>query len=97
MSLNRYARKMDENQPAVVRALRSVGACVETIGTPVDLLVGIRAQTFLLELKDGSKAPSERRLTPLQERFFRCWPGGPLLKVESAEEALEAIGVVIRR
>ena len=89
----RHAARVDENQEAIVKALRKVGASVEVIGQPVDLLVGFRGGTFVLEVKDGRKAPSARVLTPTQERFFRTWRGGPAVKVESVGEALAAIGV----
>lgn len=88
----RWAAKVDDNQPAIVAALRAVGASVEVIGRPVDLLVGYRSQTWVMEVKDGDRPPSERRLTPTQEAFFASWRGGPAVKVESVNEALKAIG-----
>ena len=91
--------KTDTNQAAVVEALVAVGAYVQSLaavgaGCP-DLLVGFRRKTFLLEVKDGSKVPSERLLAPLQKRFFVNWRGGPLFKVESPAEALRVIGAVL--
>ena len=90
----RRAAKVDDNQEEIVRALRKAGASVEIIGRPVDLLVGYRGGTYVLEVKDGSKSPSDRKLTPLQEKFFQSWRGGPALKVETPEEALIAIGAI---
>jgi hypothetical protein len=53
-----------------------------------DLLVGYHGRTMLLEVKDGKKPPSARRLTELEQEFFDTWRGGPLFIVHSVEEAL---------
>lgn len=90
----RRAAKVDDNQPEIVEGLRRAGASVEIIGRPVDLLVGYRGQTFILEVKDGSKVPSARVLTPTQVEFFKSWRGGPAEKVETLEQALRVIGVM---
>ena len=87
---------MDDNQAEIVRWLRAAGATVQSLaaigaGVP-DLLVGYRRQSFLLEIKDGSKTPSQRRLTPAQVAWHRTWVGLPVAVVECAEDALAAIG-----
>ena len=81
----RRAAKIDANQTAVVQALRQLGATVQSLaaigdGCP-DLLVGYRGQTLLLEVKDGSKPPSARRLTPDQLAWHGKWQGGALAVV----------------
>lgn len=86
----RYAARVDKNQEEIVAALRDAGAYVWIIGLPVDLLVGYKGHTFLVEVKDGSK----KRLTKLQEAFFEKWIGGRLERIEGAEEALRMIGVI---
>ena len=96
----RRAARVDANSDQVVSALRAAGAYVRIItqgeGLP-DLLVGYRnpvsgnQYTLLLELKDGRKPPSARKLTPAEEKFFMEWPGGLLAKVESVEEALDIL------
>lgn len=94
----RRAAKIDENQPEIVRALRARGYEVLSLaavgdGCP-DLLVSSRACTtamWLLEIKDGSKPPSRRKLTPDQEEFHQWWPG-EIHVVKSVEEALAAVG-----
>jgi hypothetical protein len=94
----RRAAKIDANQQAVVDALRQVGATVHSLaavggGCP-DLLVGFRGRTFLMEVKDGNKPPSERRLTPFQVLWHEQWTGGSLTVVNSPEDALKVIGVI---
>lgn len=75
---HKYGRT-DANQSTIVDALRKIGATVEIIsdlgdGRP-DLLVGYRGQNFLLEVKDGRKPPSARKLTPKEQTFFETWRG----------------------
>jgi hypothetical protein len=84
----RYAARVDANQQSIVKALRDAGAYVWIIGLPVDLLVGFAGQTYLVEVKDGSK----KHLTKLQQDFFASWCGGGLHRIESPEAALRMIG-----
>ena len=92
----RRAAKIDRNQGEIVDALRKVGATVQSLaavggGVP-DLLVGFRRQTYLLEVKDGQKPPSQRELTPDQVQWHCAWGGGACVVVNSVDEALTAIG-----
>lgn len=94
----RRAAKVDANQEQVVSALRAVGATVQTLaavgkGVP-DLLVGYQGKTLLLEVKDGNKPPSERRLTEDQLKWHGAWRGGPLAIVDGPEAALRMLGVM---
>ena len=86
----RYAKRVDANQDQIVSALRAAGAYVWIIGLPVDLLVGYKNHTFLVEVKDGPK----KRLTGLQADFFENWYGDTLCRVDGVEAALRAIGVL---
>lgn len=86
----RYAARVDANQDQIVSALRSAGAYVWIIGLPVDLLVGFRGHTFLIEVKNGSK----KRLTKLQADFFENWSGSTLVRIDGPEAALRMIGVL---
>jgi hypothetical protein len=96
--MSRFARKVDANQAAVVRALRAVGATVQSLasvggGCP-DLLVGYRGRTYLLEVKDGARMPSKRRLRPGQEAFRDRWRGATVATVHGPKEALELVCAV---
>jgi hypothetical protein len=86
----RRAARVDQNQAQVVSALRAAGAYVWIIGLPVDLLVGYKGHTFLVEIKDGPK----KHLTALQQDFFDNWSGSTLARVDGPEAALRMIGVV---
>ena len=86
----RYAKRVDANQEQIVSALRAAGAYVWIIGLPVDLLVGYKGHTFLMEIKDGPK----KRLTKLQADFFENWSGSTLCRVDGPEAALRMIEVI---
>jgi hypothetical protein len=86
----RRAARVDATQEAIVSALRAAGAYVWVIGLPVDLLVGYKNHTFLVECKSGPR----KRLTKLQADFFENWSGSTLCRVNDAESALRMIGVV---
>lgn len=92
--MSKYARRVDDNQSDIVKALRACGAVVRVVtqgdGIP-DLLVGYRGYTILIEVKDGSKSPSHRKLTEAEQEFFDKWTGGMLVIVNSVEEALDVL------
>ncbi len=84
MSLNRYNPKRDANEKLIVDALRAYGASVERLNTPVDLLVGYRGQTHLVEVKiEGAK------LNKAQVEFRDSWKGSPMQVLRSVEDVAE--------
>ncbi len=91
------ASRVDANQPAIVAALKGVGATVQHLHTLgqgcADLLVGYRGSNYLLEVKDGDKPPSRRRLTEDEKRWHAEWRG-QVDVVENEQEALVVIGAV---
>ena len=90
----RYANRIDANQNKIVDAMRKAGAVVRIIsqgdGIP-DLLVGYKGYTILMEVKDGDKVPSARKLTEAEQKFFDDWRGGMLVVINSVEEAIETL------
>ena len=105
------AAKVDANQGEIVEALRAHGCEVLSLapmgsGCP-DLLVwtpyasngfreGLDGRTFLIEVKDGSKPPSARKLTPDQVKFHSEWPG-EINIVNNVAEALRAAGIEVEK
>lgn len=92
----RKRARVDANQRAIVKALRQAGCSVRSVaavgnGFP-DLCAGRAGRNYLLEVKDGSKAPSERALTEDEKDFHQSWSGQKTV-VESIDEALRAVGV----
>jgi len=92
----RRAAKIDANQPDIVKALLDAGCSVHSLaavgkGMP-DLLVGRCGANFLLEVKDGAKPPSERKLTPDQVEWHAAFRG-QVTVVHSVAEAFHAVGL----
>ena len=80
------------------------GDCVEIVSS-ADLVAAFQARLSepqvaahheaaanLMEIKDGRKVPSRRKLTQDQELFFQEW-AGRLHVVESVEQAFSVIGI----
>ena len=91
----RHHARTDANHAAIVDALRRVGAAVTSLaavghGVP-DLLVSYRGQWIVLEVKDGDKPPSARRLT-LDEAAWCQQQHAPVWVVASVDDALAALG-----
>ena len=94
----RRAAKVDANQAEIVADLRACGVSVQPLhtvgsGTP-DILCGWRNRNVLIEIKDGSKPPSARRLTPDQADWHAAWRG-QVAVAESTEQALSIIGIEV--
>lgn len=84
------AKRTDANQKEIVKTFRDMGASVLILsmvgkGCP-DILVGYRGVNYLVEIKDGAKAPSAKKLTPAEQDFFFGW-GGQVCIIESVSEA----------
>ena len=80
-------------------ALRDAGVMVLSLaalgkGVP-DLLCAFHGKLVLVEIKDGAKIPSARKLTPDQEKFHKAWSEVPLHVVTSPWDALKALGCVV--
>jgi len=93
----RLDARTDANQNEIVGALRDVGASVAITsalgkGFP-DIVAGYRGINYLIEIKDGSKPPSARRLTPDEQEFHDLWRGAVIV-VKNVDEALKAIGAI---
>ena len=89
--MRRRAAKIDACQPAIVAAMREAGASVQPLHAVgqgcVDLMVGISGRCYAVEIKDGSKPPSARKLTPAQVEWHAAWRGGVHI-ITSVEQAV---------
>ena len=77
----RYAAKVDANQKEIVAALRKFGAIVlitSQLKNAFDLLVGYNGKLYIVEVKDGTKPTSARKLTAGE---LKC------------KEAFESVGI----
>lgn len=88
--------RIDATQPAIVKALRQIGAFVQPLnavkgGCP-DLLVGYRGRWFVMEVKDGGKPPSGRKLTEDELEWWQSVRGiAPVSLAENVDDAIKII------
>lgn len=91
------ARKVDANQPAIVDALRKIGACVidlSGVGVGVmDLLVIYRGMTHMIEIKNPARKQKNGGLTPAQiERHAEIGrAGGEVHIIRTIDEAIALV------
>lgn len=74
-----YAKAVDANQAIIIAAFRRLGCTVQPLhtvgkGCP-DALVGYRGRSYAVEIKDGDKPPSARKLTPAEQQWHDDWRG----------------------
>jgi hypothetical protein len=91
--VSRRASKVDDNQKEIVAVFRQLGCSVVVTsmmgaGFP-DLVVARAGRTICVEVKDGAKAPSKRKLTPDQQEFHAAWRG-VIEIVETIDDAIAA-------
>lgn len=89
--------KVDANQQQIVKALRMIPGVSVAVTSSVgngypDLNIGYKGQTFLVELKDGAKSASRKKLKPDQEKFKKGWTGSYYV-CESLEEIIKLLGL----
>lgn len=90
----RRAAKVDANHNEIAGAFVAMGCSVRSLaavggGIP-DLLVGFRGRNLLIEVKDGNKPKSARKLTPDQIKFHSEWRGSAFV-VEGLPDVHEVI------
>lgn len=99
--MRHYSRRVDQNQRAIVAALRTAGCSVQSLagvgrGCP-DLLVGRAGRMWLLEVKRpaGERGGlADRILLETQRAWLSGWRGPVPALVRSPAEALQAIGAL---
>lgn len=87
-------KRVDTNHAEIVQALRRAGAAVQSLadvgqGVP-DLLVGLRGENFLLEVKQPGRR-GELRVN--QVEWHNAWRGQCAV-VRTVDEALQAVGLL---
>lgn len=89
-----YAKRTDSNHAQILETLTKCGwYCLDTsragFGAP-DAIAVRRGEVKLIEIKDGSKPPSARRLTKTEEEVHAAFKaaGLPIVILTSVDEAL---------
>ena len=91
------AARVDSNQKEIVTALRKMGAYVmllHQVKNLFDILVAYKGNLYCIELKEGLKPESQRKLTPGE---IKCKTnlelrGVKYFVVNSVSEAVELVG-----
>ena len=89
----RRAAKVDANQAEIVKAFRKMGCSVLIISqlkNCTDLVIGKNKKNVMVEVKDGSKPPSARKLTDGEQKFRDGWFGSAVT-VESLDDVIEVV------
>jgi len=86
--------RTDDNQPIIIKTLRSLGVSVQSLhkvgqGCP-DLLCSLAGASFLIEVKDGEKPPSAQKLTPDQVVWHSKWRA-PVYIVNSVAQVVDLV------
>ena len=90
-----FAKRVDDNHREVVdefRATMKEATLFDLSGAGggiTDCIVGWRGMNFLFEIKDPSKSPSRRKLTPAQIKFHGEWQGQKSVVLSAAEMCAE--------
>ena len=89
MSLNRYAKRRDENEGPIVDGLRAVGCLVRQQDFP-DLAVKYQGRLYWMEVSNPNNR--YRKRSDKQLEFLKLWDV-PI--VESAHEAMTYLGIKV--
>jgi len=92
----RRAAKIDDNQKKIVEGLRKCGVSVSVTsmmgkGFP-DIIAGHSGTNYMIELKDGNKTASRRKLTEDEQEWHDKWKG-QVAVADSLEDCLIIIGL----
>jgi hypothetical protein len=95
----RRAARVDSNQALIIEAFRALGCRVLPLfrvgGDCPDILIDVPGHGLaLVEVKDGSKPPSKRKLSNGQAEFAQVWSN--VFKVETIEQAHKLV-VTLRK
>jgi hypothetical protein len=89
----RLAAKVDGNSAEIIGYFRKFGCSVLPMHTPknaVDCAIGLNKRTVLVEIKDGRKTASQRKLTKGESRFHEGWKGA-ICVVQDLEDVIALV------
>ena len=90
----RQRARRDANHNEIVAVFESLGATwldTSGIGGALDGAIGYAGIDQRVEIKDGEKFLSRRRLTKDEETTFQEWRGRPPVVVETVEDAISLV------
>lgn len=57
-----------------------------------DIVIGYKKKNYLIEIKDGDKPPSARKLTADESKFHSTW-NGQVATIKNEDELLQILGI----
>lgn len=87
-------KRVDANQPELVRAMRRLGCSwrsTHEIPGALDGIIGVAGIDQRIEIKDGAKPPSERKLTDAEQVEIEGWRGRKIVVVEDTDQLIALI------
>jgi len=81
--------RRDSNHQEIVDYARNIGFSVlevHAVAGALDLVCGLYGIDFRVEIKDGAKVPSARKLTGKEQEAFDHWKGRPPIIWESTAD-----------
>jgi len=96
----RRKARVDANQKGIRDAFLAMGCSVADTsrlgeGFP-DLVIGCSGVNLLIEVKDGDKPPSARKLTDSEAKFMQGWLGQYTI-IETEDQVIELVNHIRRR
>lgn len=93
------ARRVDKNHGELIALFRKAGCSVLDTsrlgdGAP-DCTIGYGGISLVVEIKDGTRVPSQRQLTDDERRFAEGWKGGYYI-IKDADEAMSLVALLRR-
>jgi hypothetical protein len=88
-------KRTDSNHAEIIKALRkipnlSVFSTHEVGKGFPDIVIGYKGINYLIEIKDGNKPPSARKLTDCEVKFHQDW-NGQISIIKNLDELLQII------
>jgi hypothetical protein len=88
-------KRTDSNHAEIIKALRkipnlSVFSTHEVGKGFPDIVIGYKGINYLIEIKDGKKSPSQRKLTDAELDFHLSW-NGQIDTIKNFDELLQII------
>jgi hypothetical protein len=89
--------RKDANHNEIARTFIDLGCtvfdCHSLRGGIGDLIIGVAGVTTLVEVKNGAKSHSRRKLTPAEQNIHTTWRGRIDI-VESVEDAIRLVKII---
>ncbi len=95
----RQRANRDANHNEIVRTFESLGASwleLSGVAGQLDGAIGVAGIDQRVEIKDGSKPPSRRKLTDDESKVFREWNGRTPVVVETIDDAINLVNQLRR-